>query len=91
MKLKILLIAVVLAIAACATAPKSAEDKLALKQDADTALAKAKVADWTLKDLVQASHGYAVFPSVGKGGFGVGGAYGQGIFMCRVSSLATAT
>ena len=24
------------------------------------------------------AHGYAVFPTIGKGGFGIGGAYGQG-------------
>jgi lipid-binding SYLF domain-containing protein len=79
MKLKFLSIVAVFAVAACATAPKSAEGKLVMKEDADAALAKAQAADWTLKDLVAASYGYAVFPSIGKGGFGVGGAYGQGI------------
>ena len=52
---------------------------MVMKEDADTALAKAQATDWTLADLVRASYGYAVFPSVGKGGFGLGGAYGQGI------------
>jgi lipid-binding SYLF domain-containing protein len=79
MKLKFLWIAAVLAIAACMTAPKSAEGKLAMKEHADAALAKAQAADWTLTKLVHASYGYAVFPSVGKGGLGLGGAYGQGI------------
>jgi lipid-binding SYLF domain-containing protein len=79
MRFRYLCITAVLAIAACATAPKSAEDRMALKQDADAALSKAQAADWTLNDLVRASYGYAIFPSVGKGGFGVGGAYGQGI------------
>jgi len=79
MKLKFLSIASAFTIAACITAPKSAEGKLAMKEHADAALAKAQAADWTLTHLVRASYGYAVFPSVGKGGFGLGGAYGQGI------------
>ncbi len=79
MKMKFLLICAVLVIAACATAPKSAEQKMALKGDADAALTKAEATDWTLKELARAAYGFAVFPSVGKGGFGLGGAYGQGI------------
>ena len=79
MKLKFLAIAVIFVLAACTTAPKSAEGKLAIQKDADTALAKAQAADSTLTNLVRDSYGYAVFPSVGKGGFGLGGAYGQGI------------
>jgi len=79
MKLKFLWIAAVLAMAACMTAPKSNEGKLAMKEHADAALAKAEAADSTLTKLARASYGYAVFPSVGKGGLGVGGAYGQGV------------
>jgi lipid-binding SYLF domain-containing protein len=79
MKLRFLAVIVALAMAGCMTAPKSAEDKTALKENADTALAKAKAADSTFAILAQGSHGYAVFPSVGKGGIGLGGAYGQGI------------
>jgi lipid-binding SYLF domain-containing protein len=79
MKLRFLSITVVLAVAACMTAPTSAGDKLAMRENADAALAKAQAADWTLTSLVRDSYGYAVFPSVGKGGFGLGGAYGQGI------------
>ena len=29
-------------------------------------------------DFFKNSYGYAVFPTIGKGGFGVGGAYGEG-------------
>jgi lipid-binding SYLF domain-containing protein len=72
-------IAVALAMAGCMTAPRSAEDKSALKDNADTALAKAKAADSTFATLAGTAYGYAVFPSVGKGGVGLGGAYGQGI------------
>lgn len=79
MKLRFLWFLAVLVIAACATAPKSTEERIALKADAAAALAKAEAADWTLRDLARASYAYAVFPSVGKGALGLGGAYGQGI------------
>ncbi len=79
MRLKFLAIAMVFAIAACTTAPKSAQDRSAIRRDADSALAKAQAADATLTGLVRDSFGYAVFPSIGKGGLIVGGAYGKGI------------
>ena len=56
---------------------------MAIRSEADTALAKAQAADPTLTALINDSSGYAVFPSVGKGGFGLGGAYGQGILYER--------
>jgi lipid-binding SYLF domain-containing protein len=79
MKLKYFAILFVITIGACMTAPKSVEDRMALKENADTAFAKAQAADASLATLVRTAYGYAVFPSVGKGGVGLGGAYGQGI------------
>ena len=79
MKVRFLWIAAVVALAACTTAPKGTEGKLAIKEHADTALARAEAADRTLTKLARDSYGYAVFPSVGKGGIGIGGAYGQGV------------
>lgn len=35
--------------------------------------------------------GYAVFPSVGKGGFGVGGAYGKGLLKAGGKTIAVVT
>ena len=37
-----------------------------------------KAQDPSLNNLLSNSYGYAIFPSVGKGAVGVGGAYGQG-------------
>ena len=34
---------------------------------------------WIMESILEDSYGYAVFPSIGKGGFGIGGAYGKGI------------
>ncbi len=65
-------------VSGCATAPTSAEDKAALSRDVTTALAKAKVQDPSLQAFLDKAYGYAIFPTVGKGAVGVGGAYGKG-------------
>jgi lipid-binding SYLF domain-containing protein len=43
------------------------------------ALAKAERNDPTLSTLLRDAKGYAVFPTVGKGAAGIGGAYGKGV------------
>ena len=65
-------------VSGCATAPTTAEDKAALSRDVTTALAKAKAQDPTLQAFLDRAYGYAIFPAVGKGAAGVGGAYGKG-------------
>jgi len=65
-------------VSGCATAPTTAEDKAALSRDVTTALAKAKAQDPTLQAFLDRAYGYAIFPTVGKGAAGVGGAYGKG-------------
>lgn len=66
-------------LAACTTAPRTIEDRSDLRQDANSALATARSGNAGFDSIIQAAPGYAVFPSVGKGGAGVGGAYGRGI------------
>jgi lipid-binding SYLF domain-containing protein len=68
----------VVALSGCATAPKSTAGKAELGGDVKTALAKAQVQDPTLRAFLDKAHGYAIFPDVGKGAVGVGGAYGKG-------------
>lgn len=63
---------------ACSTAPKTEADKEALTANTAGALANFKAADPTLQGLLDRSVGYAVFPSIGKAGFVVGGAFGRG-------------
>jgi lipid-binding SYLF domain-containing protein len=65
-------------VSGCATAPTSPEDKAALSRDVTTALTQAKVQDPSLQAFLDRAYGYAIFPSVGKGAAGVGGAYGKG-------------
>ena len=68
-----------LALSACATAPKSVEGKAEIRDEAATALAKAERNDPTLVPVLRDAEGYAIFPTVGKGAAGVGGAYGKGV------------
>ena len=67
------------AIAGCSTAPKSESGKADIRSEAAGALATAQSKDPTLSPMVRDAKGYAVFPSVGKGAVGVGGAYGKGV------------
>ncbi|MCK4608042.1 MAG: hypothetical protein KAT71_01060 [Gammaproteobacteria bacterium] len=50
-----------------------------------------KKQDSSLKAFFDKAHGYAVFPTVGKGGFFVGGAYGDGNVYEQEVLIGTAT
>src|SRR4051794_3735615 len=62
----------------CNTAPKTEGDKVSLHESARAALARMEAADPALRAFVSNAYGYAIYPSIGKGGFIVGGAYGRG-------------
>ena len=79
MRLSIILsLAVCFAFSACSTAPRSESDRQELVGKADQTLSKFKSSDPTISDQIAKAYGYAVFPTVAKGGAGVGGAYGRG-------------
>lgn len=63
----------------CSTAPKTEAGRAEIQQEAADSLAKARKSDPTIGPLLDKAAGYAVFPSVGKGAIGVGGAYGRGV------------
>ena len=63
----------------CSTAPDTAEGKSDLESRAAAALSQAESTDPSLAGLLAGTVGYAVFPSVGKGGLIAGGAYGKGV------------
>ncbi len=65
-------------LAGCSTAPKSEAHRETLSADVVAALSGFRADDPSLRDLMNRSVGYAVFPSVGKAGFIAGGAYGKG-------------
>ena len=62
----------------CETAPKGEVDKENLHDEVVAMLNRFKREDPGMQDLLNRSAGYALFPSVGKGGFIVGAAYGRG-------------
>lgn len=64
----------------CSTAPKTAEGRTDIRRDAESAVERARRNDLTLAALLDKAPGYAVFPTVGKGAIGLGGAYGKGVF-----------
>lgn len=76
-------------IAACATHPTADSPDFAaqVQPTLDAFVAD----DPGVKSLVDAAHGYAVFPSVGKGGFVVGAAAGSGYVYERGQLIGTAT
>lgn len=73
------LMTMALVISACETAPKTQQAKDDLEQDVQQTMARLELADPTLREFLDKSAGYAIFPSVGKGGFIVGGSYGRGL------------
>jgi lipid-binding SYLF domain-containing protein len=66
-------------LAACATAPRTVDDRSTLRQDANSALTKARSENASFDAIIRNAPAYAVFPTIGKGGLGLGGAYGRGI------------
>jgi len=63
----------------CATAPSSREDKQALRTEAATRMQQMHTEAPEVGALVKRGYGYTLFPTVGKGGLVVGGAYGRGV------------
>ncbi|MEM9414404.1 MAG: YSC84-related protein [Planctomycetota bacterium] len=70
--------ALLVSLGGCSTAPKSQADREALARDVQIAIEQFESRDAGLAALFDQAHAYAVFPSVGKGAVGVGGAYGRG-------------
>jgi len=62
----------------CQTAPQTQTDKDKLHDEVRIAILRFKDKDDGMDRFFSSAHGYAVFPSVGRGGFIVGGAYGKG-------------
>ncbi len=65
-------------LSSCKTSPDTKGGKALLNQEVTDTITQFKQKDPTLETFFKTAYGYAVFPSIGKGGFGVGGAFGQG-------------
>ena len=57
---------------------KSGKSSTAKRHEVKAAIARFKARDPSMKVYFQKAYGYAIFPTVGKGGMGIGGAYGKG-------------
>jgi lipid-binding SYLF domain-containing protein len=92
MKLKVSLatFAAMMLVLGCNTAPKTAAEKDQLRTDAQSTIHKMEGTDPSLRDLLNRSYGYVVFPSIGKGGLIVGGAFGRGVVYQGGSTIGTA-
>src|SRR4051812_14717004 len=67
------------ALVGCSATPNTPESRETLKGDARSAIARLTSADPGLQGLLDQSAGYAIFPNVGKGAVGIGGAFGEGV------------
>jgi lipid-binding SYLF domain-containing protein len=59
--------------------------------EAQQAIEAFKATDPDLESFFDKAHGYAVFPSVGKAGMGIGGAYGKGVVYEKGNEIGTTT
>jgi lipid-binding SYLF domain-containing protein len=62
----------------CSTVPKKESDRERLSAGVNATYKGMNADDPTLRGVIERSAGYAVFPSVGKGGLVAGAAYGRG-------------
>jgi lipid-binding SYLF domain-containing protein len=83
MKNALVLAALSLALLLPAAAPASS--------DADSVIARFKAKDPGMAKVFAEAHGYAVFPTVGKGGIGIGGARGKGEVFERGALIGKST
>jgi lipid-binding SYLF domain-containing protein len=63
----------------------------ATEADAAQAVKAFEATDPDLKIFFEKAHGYAVFPTVGKAGMGVGGAYGKGTVFEQGKEIGSTT
>lgn len=74
-----MVVAMVMTAGGCSTAPKSQAEKRGLVAEADATVQTMTARDASLRDMIDRSAGYAVYPNVGAAGAIVGGAYGRGV------------
>jgi len=60
------------------TKPDSDADAATLNAECEAAVVNLKNQDPSIGKWFETAHGYALFPSIGKGAIGIGGAFGKG-------------
>lgn len=64
--------------AGCSTVPETAGDRAKLEVDVQETISRMKGADAQVGEFMDSAYAYAVFPAIGSGGAGIGGAFGRG-------------
>ena len=67
-----------MAMVGCGTAPKDEAGREKLHDKVNSALSDMKSEDSSFPAFLDKAYAYAIFPTVGKGGLGVGGSWGRG-------------
>jgi len=67
-----------LSLSGCASMPVIEAERTSLHQDVQATISRFRARDPSLEEFFETAYGYAVFPTVGKGAFIVGGAHGIG-------------
>lgn len=75
----VVLLAAIQLACGCATAPQTDTARANLRSEARATISRARRNDPSIAQVLSRARGYAVFPTVGKGAIGVGGAYGRGV------------
>lgn len=88
MPIRYLALLILFAFAFAAQAGWDPAEKRELRQEAARTLAAFKRKDPSLSRFFKSAAGWAVFPTVGKAGFWLGGAYGKGVVYKRGGSIA---
>ncbi len=82
---------IIVAIAAQGLAPVKAGWDPTLEQKAREAIAEFKAADPSMEVFFEQAYGYVVFPHVGKGAIGIGGAHGDGVVFEQGKAVGLST
>ncbi|MEZ6243180.1 MAG: YSC84-related protein [Phycisphaerales bacterium] len=78
-------------LAGCSAGYKTDSEKQSMQSDVDRAVSEFKREDPSLANWFRESYGYAIFPTVGKGAVGVGGAHGKGLVYEQGVPIGNAT
>ena len=89
--LTLVLVSMMALFTGCSTTPDTSEERATLQREAEATLADFRRSDPEIARHIDAAYGYAVFPTIGKGGLGVGGAGGRGIVYERGTMLGYTT
>jgi lipid-binding SYLF domain-containing protein len=90
MKRKSISLIIAMLVVAFAGEALSADEKAELTADVNKAKATLVLKDEGLKDIMEKAKGYVIFPSVGKGGLGVGAAIGTGQLLEKGKAMGEA-